>query len=794
MLINYFRVAFRNFWKHRTYSFLNIMGLTIGITACYLIFLYVRFEKNYDSFNTKADRIYRLVTDLKLPADNFKTWGTSAPMGINIQTDFPQVESAVRLYPDNLLVRHGDIMFQEQHSFYADSTLFGIFDFPFVHGDPHTALREPNSIVLSQTTAHKYFGDTDPVGQHLLLTTEKFNATATVTGVMKDIPANSQIKADMFVSMSTKKRIDSAMDRFWSSFGYTSYLLLKPHTNAAALEAGFVPFLQRRVGEEMEKNQMFFTLFLEPLKDVYLHSKRGGQETGNITNVYIFSIIAGFILLIACINFINLTTARSTERAKEVGIRKVIGAARSGLTWQFLGDSVLLCWVAFALCLLLCQPLFPLFNQLAGKTIITNIAGHWEDVAGLFALATGIGILAGLYPALMLSSFKPITVLKGRFAAGTRGLVLRRGLVVTQFTVSITLIVATFIVYTQLHYMRSQELGFNNEQMMVLDTHGNAHKDLLRQEIAAIPGVRSITASSSIPGSSNLDAYSQIENKKGDMQIAPMDLYYVDFNYIGQYKMKLAAGRDFSRQFSTDTTQAMILNESAVRLLGYTKASEAIGRHFAQWGREGLIIGVVKDFHFRALQKAIMPMSMRIEPSGCNLLSVNVNTSDVPALVAAIGDKWKKAIPDRPFSYYFADEYFDKQYRSEEHFGKLFINFAVLAIFISCLGLLGLASYSTLQRTKEIGIRKVLGASVTGIIHLLSKEFLQLIAIAFLIATPIAWYLMYQWLKDFAYRTHISWWMFALPGLMALLIALCTISLQAIKAAIANPVRSLRAE
>ena len=792
MLKNYFHLAFRNLWKHRTYSFLNILGLTIGMTACYFIYSYVRFERSYDRFNTKADRIYRLVTDMQLPAGTFNTSGTSAPMSINILTDFPQVESAVRLFPDNLLVRNGDIMSQEPHSMYADSTLFGIFDFPLIHGDPHTALREPNSIVLSQSTARKYFGDSDPVGRHLLLSAAKLNAT--VTGVMKDIPANSQLKADVFVSMSTRKRTDPDMDKYWSSFGFTSYLLLKPHANARALEAGFAPFLQKRVGVEMKQNQMFFTLFLEPLTEVYLHSKRGGQETGNINNVYIFSIIAGFILLIACINFINLTTARSTERAKEVGIRKVIGAARSLLTLQFLGDSILLCWIAFGISLLLCHPLLPLFNQLAGKTILTGITSRPGDIAGLWAIATGIGILAGLYPALVLSAFKPITVLKGRFATGARGLVLRRGLVVTQFTVSITLIVATFIVYTQLHYMRSQELGFNNDQMMVLDTHGDTHKDLLQQELAAMPGVRSVTASSSVPGSTDLSAYSQIENRKGDMQAAPMDLYYVDFDYIGQYKMKLAAGRNFSRQFSTDTTRAMILNESATRLLGYASASEAIGRHFAQWGREGVIIGVVKDFHFRALQKEIRPLSMRIEPGECNLLSVNVNTADLPALVAAIGDKWKKTIPDRPFSYYFADEYFDRQYRSEERFGKLFINFAVLAIFISCLGLLGLASYSTLQRTKEIGIRKVLGASVTGIVRLLSKEFLRLVAIAFLIATPVAWYLMSQWLKDFAYRTNISWWMFALPGFLALLIALFTISFQAIRAAIANPVRSLRAE
>ncbi|MHA4812336.1 ABC transporter permease [Flavitalea flava] len=792
MLKNYLRIAFRNLWRHRAFSFLNIMGLTVGMAACFLVFLYVHFESTYDQFHSKADNIYRLVCDIKTPTETINSYVTSAPMAINIKTDFPEVENIVRVNPASLLVRKGDIKFQEERTLFADSAIFSVFDFPLIHGDPRTALREPLSIVLSQTAAKKYFGGGNPVGQVVLLTDGSFNAT--VTGVMKDMPENSQLKADMLVSMATNKRFDSAFDRHWGNFGWTSYLLLKPHTDPKLLEKKFPAFLEKRDGPEMKQQQMFFTLFLEPLKDVYLKSKRGGPETGNMNNVYVFSIVGIFILLIACINFINLTTARSTERAKEVGIRKVIGAERGQLTGQFLGESVLLCLVAFVLTVFLCIPLLSLFNNLSGKIISTGILHHPGYIGMLFLIAIGIGLLAGAYPALVLSAFQPITVLKGRFATGVKGLILRKGLVITQFSISIGLIVATLIVYRQLHYMRSQDLGFSNDQMMVIDSHGDNHREALKQEITTLRGVKATTMSSSIPGGQNPGAYSQIQNQKGDMQIANLDLYFVDFDYIGQYKIKLLAGRSFSRDYITDTTKSMILNESAVKLFGYASPQAAIGKRFSQWGREGQIIGVVKDFHFRSLQEPIKPLSLRIEPEGCSLISVKVSARDLTATVAAIEGKWKKTIPYRPFNYYFADEFFNRQYRSEDRFGGLFLNFSILAIFISCLGLLGLASYSTIQRTKEIGIRKVLGASVTGIVNLLSLEFLKLVGIAFLIATPVSWYFMNKWLKDFTYRAGITWWLFAAAGGLALLIALLTISFQAIRAAVTNPIKSLRTE
>ncbi len=793
MLKNYFKIAFRNLWRHRVFSFINIMGLTVGMTACFLIFLYVRFELSYDSFHSKADRIYRVVSDIKTPTEVIKAGGPAWAVGAHISQDFPQIEAAVRITGDELLIRKGNIKFQETNSLYADSAFFRMFDFKLLKGNPKTALNEPLSIVFSEAAAKKYFGNADPIGQTVLLTGD--GLTAKVTGVMKDIPENSQIKADMLVSMSTlTRKFNPGLDDQWGNYGNATYILVKPGTHVASLQAQFPAFLERRNGTEMKKLNMYPSLILEPLKDVYLRSTRDGSKIGNINNVYIFSLVAAFILLIACFNFINLTTARSAERAREVGIRKVVGAAKGQLISQFIGESVLLCVIAFMLTLGAAALLLPGFNYLAGKTISTSIFENMHFILILFLASIGIGLLAGVYPALVLSSFKPVTVLKGRFATGTKGILLRKGLVVAQFTISIALIIATIIVYNQMNYMRRQDLGFKKDQMMVINTNFDPAKETFRNAVASLPNVKSVAMSSSVPGSGNPGAYSEIENKKGDLQIANLDLYFVDFDYIPQYKIKMVAGRAFSRDFQTDTTQSMILNEAAVKMFGYSSPQQAVGRRFKQWGREGKIIGVMKDFHFRSLQEAIKPLSMRIEPRGCNLVSINVSTQNLPKTIAAIENKWNSLIPARPFSYFFLDEFFDKQYRTEERFGKLFLNFAILAIIISCLGLLGLASYSTMQRTREIGIRKVLGATVPNIVNLLSKDFLKLVAIAIIIASPIAWFAMHSWLQDFAYRIQIGWWIFLIAAVVAALIALITVSFQAIKAAIANPVKSLRVE
>jgi putative ABC transport system permease protein len=794
MLGNYLKIAFRTLWASRGFSLINILGLSVGLSACFLIFLYVRLEYSYDEFHSKAGRIYRVVTDIKTPTSTDHEAGTTGPIAINVKKDMPEVEDAVRLTGDQFLVRKGDFKFQEKKVLLADSTLFHIFDFPLIEGDRRTALVHPMSIVISQTAAKKYFGDADPLGQQLQLTAAAIPAT--ITGVMKDIPENSQIPADMFISMSSAKPIYGrpSSDSEWTNHNYISYLLLNPRAVAASVEKKLPAFMELHDGAQMRRLQMYETLTLEPLRDVYLKSPREGYVKGSITNVRIFSIVAIFILLIACVNFVNLTTARSTQRAKEVGVRKVIGAARSQLFRQFTLESVLITLLAFVVSLTLIRLALPLFNEMAGKTISPGLLAHPQDLLLLFVLSLGIGLLAGIYPSLVLSSFRPVVVLKGRFSAGTRGVFLRKSLVVFQFTISIALIVSTIVVYTQLDYMRSQDLGFSKDQQMVIFTNFDDKRYAFAQSLSGIPGVLSTCFSSEAPGQGPTSAYSQLENANGQMQKMNIDLSFTDFDYIPQYQLKVVAGRAFSHDFQTDSGRAMIINETAAKMLGYTSPAAAVGRRFDQWERQGQIIGVLKDFHYRSLQQEIRPLAMRIERWALGTISIKVSAKHLPATIAAIHDKWAQAIPNRPFEYSFLDEDFNKHYVSEVRFGRLFINFSVLAIFISCLGLLGLAAYSTTQRTKEIGVRKVLGASVASITRLLSADFVWLVFIAFLIASPIAWLAMNSWLHNFAYRTAIGWWVFALAGFTALFIVILTISWQAIRAAVQNPIKSLRTE
>ncbi len=792
MIKNYIKIALRNLWRHKGYSFLNILGLAVGMTAFFLIFLYVSLELSYDSFHSKSDRIYRLVSDIKTPTETLRASGPSWAVPSHLKADFPEVESFVRFAGDNILVRKDDIKVQ-QDIVYADSSLFRVFDFSLVKGNPATVLKEQLSVVLTESTAKKYFGDKDALGQTLLITSDALPAR--VTGIMKDIPVNSQIQFDMAISMSTMtERFNRGLDNQWGNYGLEVYLLLKPGTDPKAFERKLPDFLNRRNGQEMKEHQMYPTLILEPLNYAYLYSTRNGNSRGNIKNVYIFSVIGIFILAIACINFINLSTARSVERAKEVGIRKVVGAAKSQLSGQFIGESMIICMFAFLLSLILSAILLPQFNQLAGKTVSEGMFSNVFNILILFIVSLGIGLLAGIYPALVLSSFKPVSVLKGRFSAGTKGILLRKGLVVSQFTISIALIIATVIVYQQLDYMRSRDLGFNKDQMIIIDTQGDKGKEAFKESLLNIPGVKSAALSSSVPGTGNPGAYSELENIKGDLQVSNLDLYFVDFDYIPQFQLKMVAGRPFSKEYATDTTQAIIINEAVVKLLGYASPRDVIGKRFKQWGREGKIIGVLKNFNYRGLQQEITPLTMRIDPRGSGLVSVKVSGTNLKATLKAIEGKWNQVYKDKPFSSFFLDEHFSKLYRSEELFGKLFFNFAVLAILISCLGLLGLASYSTIQRTKEIGIRKVMGASVTGIIRLLSADFLRLVVIAFIISSPLSGFLMYGWLKDFAYRINISWTVFAIAGAGAVLIAVVTVSLQAVRAATTSPVKSLRAE
>ncbi len=793
MFRNYLKIALRNLWRHRGFSFLNIMGLAIGMTAGFLILLYVVFELSYDGFHSKGDNIYRVVADIKTPSENIEADKPAWAVAKNLESQFGEIESAVRIMNLAPVIRKDDIKFQETRAIAADSAFFKMFDFKLVQGNVANVLVEPYTMVLSETSAKKYFGTQNPVGKTLLVSDEAFPVR--VTGVMEDIPENSHIQADMVLSITTfTQSLSPENDEQWGNYNPSAYILVNPNTDFKVLESKFPEFIERNTGDNQRESQMFVTLFLEPFKDVYLLSTRGGNGNGSMTNVYIFSIVAVFILLIACINFINLTTARSVERAKEVGIRKVIGAERRQLGLQFIGESVIICLVAFVLTTALTALFLPFFNDMAGKTVSDGIFSNPGYIGILLMISLGIGVLAGMYPAFVLSSFRPVSVLKGSFSTGTQGTLLRKGLVIAQFTISIALIIGTIVIYDQMQFMRSQELGFDKEQTLILETSVSPSQTSLKHVLDNLPGVKSTSLGSAVPGGENNGAYSEIENKNGDMQVANLDAYFVDYDYMAQMGLKMVAGRGFSKDFVTDSTEAMVLNEKAVQLLGYSSPEDALGAKFDQWGRQGQIIGVVKDFHFKSLQQNILPMTVRIEPNNTNLIAVKVSPENIPRTIASIKNTWQTILPDQPFDYYFLDEFFDRQYRTEERFGNLFLNFAALAILISCLGLLGLAAYSTLQRKREIGIRKVLGSTVAGVVNLLSKEFLKLVGIAFLIASPIAWFAMHYWLEDFAYHIQIQWWVFALAGGSALLIALLTVSFHAVKASLANPVKSLRAE
>ena len=790
MMKNYLRIAFRNLWRHKGFSLLNITGLTIGMTAFFLIFLYVSFEGSYDSFHTKADRIYRLVSDVKTPSETLHYNSPPVPVTQQLMTQFPELQSVTRVsLGDDWMVIRDDKVFRVDNVATADSNFFKVFDFRLLKGDPNTVLKNPSSVVLCESEARRFFGNSNPVGQSLIMSRIKFRGT--VTGVMQDLPVNSHIKANMIFTADTLNPNDSQQ---WDNYGDRNYLLLKPGASAAGLQAKLPAFVRQIGGAALSKMQQQPTLLLEPLKDIYLYSTRDGSAKGNSMNVRIFSIIGIFILLIAGINFVNLTTARSGERAKEVGIRKVVGASKPMLAAQFIGESIILSLIAYILSLQLSALLLHGFNQLAGKEISPGIFTQPRYIGLLAGLSVLIGIIAGFYPALVLSSFQPVAVLKGRFITGMRGIFLRRSLVIVQFTIATGLIIATLIVYNQLSYMRSQELGFNKEQELILDTRGDSATAAFRQEIATIPGVLSSTKSSSVPGNGLFYGPGQLENVHGEMQTANVNGCLTDYGFIEQFGIGLAAGRDFSRQYPTDTARAAIVNETAVRLLGYSSPAQAIGRRFRQFGASGNIIGVVKDFHFRSLQETIKPLVLYLNPGQSDFLCVKMDGRQLPSTFAAIQQKWKRMLSDRPFDYFFMDEFFDRQYRAEDRFGKLFLYFTILAISISCLGLMGLASYSTLQRTKEIGVRKIVGASVSQIVLLLSKDFLQLVGWSFVVAVPPSWFFMNAWLTGFAYRIHSYWWIFIAAGGAALLIAVLTISFQSIKAAIANPVKSLRTE
>jgi len=807
MIKNYFKTAFRSLVRNKFHTSLNIIGLAAGLATCLLILLYVLDELNYDRYNTKADRIYRVNNEVKFGGNYFDLATTPPLMGPIMVKEFPQVEQYTRIrWYGSFLVKKGNENLKEGRVAYGDSTLFDVFTLPLIAGNPKIALKEPHSLVITETIAKKYFNRTDVVGKNMII-----NDTGNykITGVIKDIPAQSHFNFDFFVAMSETD--DSRSDN-WLSENYNTYILLKKNADATKLEPELNKMMEHYVGpelkavanlslDEFKKSGGYVRASLTPLTHIHLHSNKIGElnGNGNVQFVYIFSVIALFILLIACINFMNLSTARSSNRAKEVGVRKVLGSLRKNLVQQFLTESVLISFIALIFAIGIASLLLPYFNQLAGKSIFVSTLFQPQMLTSLVLLMLIVGLLAGSYPAFVLSAFQPVDVLKGKLAGGFKRSWLRNSLVVFQFVISIILIIGTVVIYNQLNYIRNKDIGFNRKQVLVIK-NTDALKDqatTFKNELLQISGVQNATMTGYLPVEGDRGNGAFFTSPALDQKSAiSMQAWIVDENYIPTLDIKFFQGRNFSPQFSTDSN-AVIINEAAAKFLG---AKDILNRKLyivedikTKKLGEYHIIGVIKNFNFSSLRDVIIPLGLFFHKQ-TGSIAVRVNTSDISSVVSQIKNKWKTMAQNQPFDYSFMDEQFNNLYTTEQKTGQIFITFAVLAIVIACLGLFGLVTYAAEQRTKEIGIRKVLGANVANIVTMISKDFLKLVLIASIIAFPVAWWGMNKWLQDFAYRVNIGWWIFFAAGLLAIIIALITISFQAIKAAIANPVKSLRTE
>jgi len=813
MIKNYLKTAFRGLMKNKGFAFTNIFGLALGLTTCMLIVFYVFDELSYDRYNTKADRIYRVNEDIKFGGSTNSYAISPAPMATDLKNDFPEIEQAVRFWnKGGNQVKKGTQNISEM-MVYADPSIFSVFTLPMISGSPSSALTEPHSVVITERIAKKYFdgasgGYQDVVGKVLIVNdTVQYK----ITGVIKDIPQQSHFTFDFFLSMPT---LAESRDNNWLSNNFNTYILLKPGADYKKLESKFPDFFRKHAGAQLEsiihltfaklkQSGDYFRMNLTPLKDIHLRSNRLEEmgANGNIQYVYIFSAIALFILLIACINFMNLSTARSSNRAREVGVRKVLGSPRTYLIAQFLAESIMITFFAAMIALLAAWAFLPLFNQMAGKelTVTSNIVKWIAPV--LLAIIVVVGCLAGSYPAFFLSGFQPIEVLKGKLTAGFKGGGLRRFLVIFQFAISIFLIIGTLVIYNQLKYIQNKYLGYNRDHVLVINnlwTLPNNAAKAFKQQIKRLAGVEDLSLSQALPtwnyGSSNLFFKDKVFDQK--RSIVARD-WGVDEDYIPTLGIKMAAGRNFSKDMLTDST-GLIINKAAANLLGYANPLNQTlylpQGTMAEIMKPYHIIGVMNDFNFRSLRENVSPLIF-MQKQKSNALSVRVKSADIPLLLSQIKDKWKEIYPNQGFDYSFLDDDFNAMYCTEQRTGTISMAFTSLAIIIACLGLFGLAAYAAEQRTKEIGIRKVLGANVTTIVVLLSRDFLFLVLVSIVIASPVASWFMQTWfLQGFAYRQNIQWWVFASAGLTAIFIAFITIIFQSIKAALANPVNSLRSE
>ncbi|HLX90450.1 MAG TPA: ABC transporter permease [Puia sp.] len=815
MFKNYFKTALRNLLKNKFYSVLNIAGLAFGLATCLLILLYVLDELSFDQYNADASRIYRINNELKYGDNHIDLAVAAAPMGPEVLKEFPQVKQYTRICSyGSFRVKKRNENLREDRVAYADSTLFQVFTLPVLAGDSRTALTEPRSLVITQAMAKKYFPREaahnliDVIGKNLLI-----NDTTNykITGVIKDIPVQSHFNFDFFLSMTEDN--DSRTDDWLSSQDYNTYIVLDKKADPGRLEAELDKMMDRYTAPQLQsalnisidkfkKSGGFIRASLIPLSNIHLYSNKIGELGANSDAqfVYIFSAIALFILLIACVNFMNLSTARSSGRAKEVGIRKVLGSIRKNLIAQFLAESFLISFISLVLSVLIACLLLPYFNVLAGKSIAPDTLFKPSMLLSLVVLMLVVGLLAGSYPAFFLSSFQPISVLKGKLAAGFKRSWLRDALVVFQFVISIILIIGTVVIFNQLNYIRTKNIGFDRHQVLVLQ-HTNILKDkaeAFKRDLLQMSGIENVTMTGFLPTNSDRSTSTCFTSPALDLKTAlHCQVWSVDENYVPTLNIQFTEGRNFSTSLQSDS-MGIIINEAAAKFLATKevlnkKLYMIVNNELPYKSAEYHVIGIIKNFNFSSLRNVIAPLILRLQQNNDNI-SARITTSNIPSVLAQIKNSWAALAPGEPLNYSFMDEQFDNLYVTEQKTGQIFITFAVIAIVIACLGLFGLITYAAEQRAKEIGIRKVLGANLETILVLISKDFLRLIIISMVVASPIAYWIMTKWLQDFAYRISISWWMIAVAGLAATVISLITISFQSIKAAIANPVKSLRTD
>ncbi|HET7115248.1 MAG TPA: ABC transporter permease [Hanamia sp.] len=810
MFKNYLKTAFRNLYKSKGFSAINIIGLACGLATCLLIILYVVDELNYDHYNKKLSQIYRVDGDLQFGGHHFDLAQSPDPLGAALKSNFPQVKQYVRLRSHGgLLIKKGSQNIQEDRVILADSTLFDVFTLPMIAGDPHTALVNPNSVVITESMAKKYFPQTtatDIVGKTL---TVNDTSLYKITGVIKDVPKESHFHYDFFVSMYGQ--LSPSEINQWASNNFNTYIVLAKNADPKKLASQLDDFVMKNVEpffksinltiKELEKQGDYLHYNLMPLSRIHLYSHKDGEleANGNIQYVYIFSVIALFILLIACVNFMNLSTARSSGRAKEVGVRKVLGSLRKNLVAQFLTESMLISFISMILALVLAALLLPYFNTLSGKELTMHAFFTSWMLPSLIFLVIIVGLLAGIYPAFYLSSFKPVAVLKGKIAAGFKTGWLRSGLVVFQFAISIFLIIGTLVIYSQLNYIHNKNIGYNRDHVLIIkntDALGNEAK-VFEDEALKLSGVQNATMTGYLPTAGWRNNSPFFPTPTSDTKNAiSTQIWGIDEHYIPTLGMTMVQGRNFSKDFPTDSS-AIIINEAFAKMLGNKDVLNEPLYYMKNYPSTDLtkyhIIGVVKNFNFNSLHNVVTPLVLLLSHQNGSI-AFRINTAHINNLISSIQQIYQKVAPAQPFKYSFMDDDFNKTYQAEQKMAGLSITFSILAILIACLGLFGLVTYAAEQRTKEIGIRKVLGASVSNVWAMLSKDFLKLVLIAALIAFPAGWWAMNKWLQSFAYRIHISWWVFVIAGLTAILIALITVSFQAVKAAVANPVDSLRSE